>query len=44
MWIGNDVAWSFHDKFEVLCELEQMIEGDIMTSFEVHYGLEQILK
>jgi hypothetical protein len=31
MWIGNDVAGSFHDKFEVLCGLEQMIEDDIMT-------------
>jgi hypothetical protein len=25
MWIGNYVAGSIHDKFEVLCGLEQMI-------------------
>jgi hypothetical protein len=31
MWIGNDVAGSFPDKFEVLCGLEQMIEDDVMT-------------
>jgi hypothetical protein len=31
MWIGNDVAGGFHDKFEVLCGLEQMIEDDIKT-------------
>jgi hypothetical protein len=31
MWIGNDVAGSFRDKFEVLCGLEQMIEDDVMT-------------
>jgi hypothetical protein len=44
MWIGNDVAGSIHDKFQVLCGLEQMIYDDIMTSFEVLCGLEQILK
>jgi hypothetical protein len=31
MFIGNDVTGSFHDQFEVLCELEQMIEDDVMT-------------
>jgi hypothetical protein len=44
MWIGNDVAGRFHEKFEVLCRLEQKIEDDIMTSFEVLSLLEQILK
>jgi hypothetical protein len=31
MWIGKDVTGRFHDKFEVLFELEQMIEDDVMT-------------
>jgi hypothetical protein len=31
MWIGMDVTGRFHDQFEVPCELEQMIEDDIMT-------------
>jgi hypothetical protein len=31
MWIGNDVTGSIHDKFEVLCGLEKMIEDDVMT-------------
>jgi hypothetical protein len=44
MWIGKDVAGSVHDKFEVLCGLEQKIEDDIMSKFEVLCGLEQILK
>jgi hypothetical protein len=43
MLIGNDVAGSFHDKFEVICGLEQMIEDDIMSSYDVLSGLEQIL-
>jgi hypothetical protein len=30
MWIGNDVARNFHDKFEVLFGLEEMIEGNVM--------------
>jgi hypothetical protein len=42
MWIGNDVAGSFHVKFEVLCGLEQMIEDDVMTKFEVVSKLEQL--
>jgi hypothetical protein len=29
--IGNDVTGSFHDQFDVLCELEQMIEYDVMN-------------
>jgi hypothetical protein len=31
MWIGNKVKRSFHDQFEVICELDQMIEDDAMT-------------
>jgi hypothetical protein len=31
MLIGDDVTGRFHDQFEVLCELEQMIEDDVMT-------------
>jgi hypothetical protein len=32
----------FHDQFEVICELEQMIEDDVMTKFDVLWELEQI--
>jgi hypothetical protein len=35
MWIGKDVTGCFHDKFEVLCGLEQIIEDDVMTLFDV---------
>jgi hypothetical protein len=42
MWIGNVMAGTFHDKFEVLCGLEQMIEDDVMTKFEVVSKLEQM--
>jgi hypothetical protein len=35
LWIGNDVTGSFHDKFEVICGLEQMIEEDAMTKFDM---------
>jgi hypothetical protein len=31
MWTGNDVTGSFHDQFEVICGLEQMIDDDVMT-------------
>jgi hypothetical protein len=31
MWIGKDVTGSFHDQFGELCELEQMIEDDVVT-------------
>jgi hypothetical protein len=31
LWIGKDVTGSFHDKFQILCGLEQMIEDDAMT-------------
>jgi hypothetical protein len=35
MWIGKDVTGRFHDKFEELYGLEQMIEDDVMTLFVV---------
>jgi hypothetical protein len=31
MWIGKYVTGRFHDQFEVLCGLDQMIEDDVMT-------------
>jgi hypothetical protein len=31
MWIGKDVTGSFQDQFEVLFELEKLIEDDVMT-------------
>jgi hypothetical protein len=31
MLIGKDVTESFHDQFELLCGLDQMIEHDVMT-------------
>jgi hypothetical protein len=31
MWIANDLTGSVHDEFEVLCEIEQMIEEEVMT-------------
>jgi hypothetical protein len=31
MWSGMHLAGRFHDQFEVQCELEQMIEDDVMT-------------
>jgi hypothetical protein len=31
MCFGDYVAGWFHDKFEVLCGLEQMIENDVLT-------------
>jgi hypothetical protein len=38
MWIGKDMTGSFHDQFEVLCGLYQMMEEDVMTKYEVIYG------
>jgi hypothetical protein len=35
MWIGQDLTGIFHDKFDELCGLEQMIENDDMTLFDV---------
>jgi hypothetical protein len=35
MWIGKNVTVRFREKFEVLCGLEQMIENDVMTLFDV---------
>jgi hypothetical protein len=31
MWIGKDVTGRFHEQFEVLYGLEQMIEDVVMT-------------
>jgi hypothetical protein len=31
MWIGTDMTGIFHNQFEVQCELEQMINDDVMT-------------
>jgi hypothetical protein len=31
MWIGNYVTGSFHEQFDVLCELDQVIKDDVMT-------------
>jgi hypothetical protein len=31
MWIGKDLTGRFHNQFEVLYELEQMINDDVMT-------------
>jgi hypothetical protein len=31
MRIGNEVTGRYHDQFEVLYRLEQMIEDDVMT-------------
>jgi hypothetical protein len=42
MWIGEDVTGRFHDKFEVQCGLEQMIEDDVMTKYEVLCELEHM--
>jgi hypothetical protein len=42
MWIGMYVTGRFHDKYEVLCGLEQMIEHDAMIQFEVLCRLEQM--
>jgi hypothetical protein len=44
MWIGIDLIGNFHEQFEVICELEQMIGDDVLTKYELLCGLEQILK
>jgi hypothetical protein len=31
MWIGKDLTGSFQEQFDVQCELEQMIEDDVVT-------------
>jgi hypothetical protein len=31
MWVGMDVAGKFHDQFEVICGLEQMMQDDVLT-------------
>jgi hypothetical protein len=35
MRIGNFVTGIFRDQIEVLCGLEQMVEDNVMTEFEV---------
>jgi hypothetical protein len=35
IWIGNNVTGRFHNKLEVPCGFEQMIEDDVMTYIEV---------
>jgi hypothetical protein len=44
MWIGIDLIGIFHEQFEVICGLEQMIRDDVLTKYEELCGLEQILK
>jgi hypothetical protein len=29
MWIGMDVTGGFHDQYEIICGLEQMIKDEI---------------
>jgi hypothetical protein len=31
MWIGKDATGSIHDIFEIICDLEVMIEVDVMN-------------
>jgi hypothetical protein len=31
MFIGKYVTGRFHDKFDVICELDQVIKDDVMT-------------
>jgi hypothetical protein len=31
VWIGKKITGSFHDQFEVICELDQVIDDDAMT-------------
>jgi hypothetical protein len=38
MWIGKDMTGSFHDKFEVMFGLDQMMEEEVMTKYEVICG------
>jgi hypothetical protein len=38
MWIGKYMTGRFNDKFEVLCGLDQMMEEDVMTKYEVICG------
>jgi hypothetical protein len=37
IWILKDVTGIFHDQFEVICGLDQMIDDDVLTKFEVIY-------
>jgi hypothetical protein len=40
MWIGIFVTGSFYDQFEVVYLLEQKIQDDVFTLFEVLCGIE----
>jgi hypothetical protein len=31
MWIGKYVTGKFHEQYDVLCELEQIVKNDVMT-------------
>jgi hypothetical protein len=42
MWIGNDVTGSCRNTFKEIYGLDQMIEDDVMTKFEVLCGLEHM--
>jgi hypothetical protein len=42
MWIRKYVTGSFHDQFEVIYGLVQMIENDDITKFLMFSELEQI--
>jgi hypothetical protein len=44
MRIWKEVTGSFHEKFEVICGLEQMIEDDVMAEFVLLSRLEEIWK
>jgi hypothetical protein len=38
MWIGKDVTGSFHDQFDLIFGLDQMMEYDVMTKYKVTCG------
>jgi hypothetical protein len=38
MWIAEDVTGSLRDQFEELRGLDQMIEDDVMTKYELKCG------
>jgi hypothetical protein len=42
MWIGKYVTGNVHEKFEVICGIEVMIEDDVMTKYVVVCTLEEM--
>jgi hypothetical protein len=42
MWIGMYVTGSYHEQFEVIYRLEQMIEDEVMNYFEMLCRLEDM--